>query len=58
MNVGIVGSGKIGAAAARLFAEAGHEVAVSNSREPASLASLVEEIGFAPVDTGSLSDGR
>jgi 8-hydroxy-5-deazaflavin:NADPH oxidoreductase len=45
MNVGIVGSGKIGATAARLFAKAGHEVAVSNSRGPESLASLVEEIG-------------
>jgi predicted dinucleotide-binding enzyme len=44
MNVGIVGSGKIGATAARLFAKAGHEVAVSNSRGPESLASLVEEI--------------
>jgi predicted dinucleotide-binding enzyme len=45
MNVGIVGSGKIGATTARLFAKAGHEVAVSNSRGPESLASLVEEIG-------------
>jgi predicted dinucleotide-binding enzyme len=117
MGIGIVGSGKICATAARLFAEAGHEVAISNSRGPESLASmveevgppehaprpsrrqrtsarwcwrrspgssrrstrctskryarrggdgeakavvsrLIEEIGFAPVDTGSLSDGR
>jgi predicted dinucleotide-binding enzyme len=57
MNVGIVGSGNIGATAARLFADAGHEVAVSNSRGPESLVPLVEEIGFAPVDTGSLRDG-
>jgi predicted dinucleotide-binding enzyme len=35
----------IGASAARLFADTGHEVAISNSRGPESLASLVEEIG-------------
>jgi 8-hydroxy-5-deazaflavin:NADPH oxidoreductase len=45
MNIGIIGSGNIGATAARLFTEAGHKVAVSNSREPESLESLVEEIG-------------
>lgn len=45
MNIGIIGAGNIGANAARLFAEAGHEVAISNSRGPESLASLVEEIG-------------
>lgn len=45
MNIGIIGAGNIGANAARLFAEAGHEVAISNSRSPESLAALVEEIG-------------
>src|SRR6476620_6490742 len=45
MNVGIIGAGMIGATAARLFARAGHDVAVSNSRGPASLAALVTEIG-------------
>ncbi len=45
MNIGIIGAGNIGANAARLFADAGHEVAISNSRGPESLASLVEEIG-------------
>src|SRR5512135_271931 len=44
MRIGILGAGHIGATAARLFARAGHEVALSNSRGPASLASLVEEI--------------
>jgi len=44
MKIGILGAGHIGATAARLFARAGHEVALSNSRGPASLASLVEEI--------------
>src|SRR5918994_1246594 len=45
MGIGIVGSGKICATAARIFAEAGHEVTVSNSRGRESLASLVEEVG-------------
>jgi hypothetical protein len=45
MNIGIVGSGNIGATAARLFAEAGHEVAVSNSRGPETLEGLVADIG-------------
>lgn len=45
MNIDIIGSGNIGANTARLFAESGHEVAVSNSRGPESLQDLVDEIG-------------
>jgi predicted dinucleotide-binding enzyme len=45
MNIGIIGAGHIGGTAARLFAKAGHQVAVSNSRGPASLRSLAAEIG-------------
>ncbi|GCE23952.1 NADPH-dependent F420 reductase [Dictyobacter kobayashii] len=45
MNIGIIGSGNIGANAAKLFAKAGHKVAISNSKGPASLAGLVSEIG-------------
>ncbi|MBA4115320.1 MAG: NAD(P)-binding domain-containing protein [Rubrobacter sp.] len=45
MNIGIIGAGNIGANAARLFADARHRVAISNSRGPESLSSLVEEIG-------------
>ncbi|MGB3682878.1 MAG: NAD(P)-binding domain-containing protein [Rubrobacteraceae bacterium] len=45
MNIGIIGSGNIGANAAKLFARAGHAVAVSNSRGPESLQDLVDEIG-------------
>jgi predicted dinucleotide-binding enzyme len=45
MRIGIIGAGMIGATAARLFARAGHEVAVSNSRGPESLAALVADIG-------------
>lgn len=45
MKIGIIGAGMIGATAARLFATAGHDVALSNSRGPESLQSLVSEIG-------------
>ena len=47
MRIGIVGSGNIGGTAARLFARAGHEVAVSNRRGPESLRELVDSIGPA-----------
>lgn len=45
MRIGIIGSGRIGATAARLFVAAGHEVALSNSRGPESLRELVAELG-------------
>ncbi len=37
MKLGIIGAGSIGATAARLFAQAGHEIALSNSRGPETL---------------------
>ena len=45
MRIGIVGSGNIGANAARLFVRAGHEVALSNSRGGQGLEALVAELG-------------
>ena len=45
MNIGIIGSGNIGATAAGLFAKARHEVAISNSRGPQTVGELVGEIG-------------
>jgi predicted dinucleotide-binding enzyme len=45
MNIGIIGAGHIGANAARLFLEAGHVVAISNSRGPDTLRELVAELG-------------
>jgi predicted dinucleotide-binding enzyme len=45
MKIGIIGSGNIGANAARLFVRAGHEVALSNSRGGQSLEALVAELG-------------
>ena len=46
MHIGIIGAGHIGGALARLFVDAGHEVAVSNSRGPATLGAVVEELGL------------
>jgi predicted dinucleotide-binding enzyme len=45
MKIGIIGSGNIGANAARLFVRAGHEVALSNSRGGEGLETLVAELG-------------
>lgn len=45
MKIGVIGSGRIGANAALLFAKAGHQVAISNSRGPQSLTELIQQIG-------------
>ncbi len=45
MKIGIIGSGMIGGTLARLLPAAGHEVAISNSRAPESLADQVRRIG-------------
>ena len=45
MNIGIIGAGNIGATLARLFSEAGHDVALSNSRGPESLGTVVSDLG-------------
>jgi predicted dinucleotide-binding enzyme len=45
MKIGIVGAGQIGGTLATLFTRAGHEVALSNSRGPETLADKVAELG-------------
>jgi predicted dinucleotide-binding enzyme len=45
MRIGIIGAGRIGGNAARLFAKAGHDVLVSFSRDPQKLEALAAEIG-------------
>jgi predicted dinucleotide-binding enzyme len=42
---GLIGSGNIGSAIARLAVDAGHDVVLSNSRGPETLAGLVEGLG-------------
>ncbi len=45
MIIGFIGSGNIGSTLARLAVGAGHEVVMSNSRGPETLADLVAELG-------------
>jgi len=45
MKIGIIGSGNVGRTIAAHFVAGGHEVAISNSRGPASLEDVVAEIG-------------
>lgn len=44
-TVGIIGSGSLGSSIARLAVEAGHQVVLSNSRGPETLANLTAELG-------------
>jgi 8-hydroxy-5-deazaflavin:NADPH oxidoreductase len=60
MKLGIIGAGRIGGTAARLFARAGHEVVLSNSRGPASLEDLVatinREVGGSRVGAATAAE--
>ena len=44
-RVGIIGAGRIGKTMAQIASRAGRPVVISNSRGPASLVSVVEELG-------------
>ncbi len=44
-TIGLIGAGHIGSTVARLAVEAGHDVVLSNSRGPETLADLVDELG-------------
>jgi predicted dinucleotide-binding enzyme len=44
-TIGLIGAGNIGSQVARLAVAAGHDVVVSNSRGPETLAGLVAELG-------------
>jgi len=45
MKIAMIGAGRMGQALTPLFAQAGHEVRISNSRGPESLVGLVENLG-------------
>jgi predicted dinucleotide-binding enzyme len=49
MKIGIIGAGQIGGTLTRRLRELGHEVAVSNSRSPETLADLAAETGATAV---------
>ena len=58
---GFIGSGNIGSTVARLAIAAGHDVVMSNSRGPETLAALVDELGpharaSTPSEAASGSD--
>jgi hypothetical protein len=44
-TIGLIGSGHIGSTVARLAVDAGHDVVLSNSRGPETLADLAAELG-------------
>ena len=51
-TIGLIGAGHIGSQVARLAVKAGHDVVISNSRGPDTLADLVKELGpHARADT-------
>src|ERR1019366_5128558 len=59
MRVGIVGAGRIGGNAARLFAQAGHDVMVSFSRDPDKLERFAATIGAtvgSPTEAARFGD--
>jgi hypothetical protein len=54
-RVGIIGAGRIGKTMAQLASRAGRPVVISNSRGPASLSSIVQELG-GDVKAGTVHD--
>jgi predicted dinucleotide-binding enzyme len=50
MKIGIIGAGQIGSTLTRRLKALGHEVRVSNSRDPRTLASLAMETGAVAVE--------
>ncbi|HEY6679552.1 MAG TPA: NAD(P)-binding domain-containing protein, partial [Actinomycetota bacterium] len=47
MRIGIIGSGRMGSTLAEMWAGAGHQIAIANSRGPESLKELIERIGLS-----------
>ena len=58
MKIGIIGAGNIGAALTRRFRATGHDVAVANSRGPATLRDLASETGAHAVTVHEAVPGR
>ncbi len=54
-SIGIIGAGRIGKTMAQIANRAGRPVVISNSRGPASLASVVEELGGG-VTAGTVTE--
>ena len=58
MQIGIIGAGHIGGTLTRRFRALGYDVAVANSRGPATLADLAAETGAQPVTVAEAAKGR
>jgi predicted dinucleotide-binding enzyme len=58
LRIGIIGTGNIGGTLTRRLTALGHDVAVANSRGPASLADLVAETGATAVPVAEAARGR
>lgn len=58
MRIGIVGAGKIGGTLTRRLRGLGYDVTVANARDPASLASLVQETGATATRIGDVAKDR
>lgn len=56
MKIGIIGAGNIGATAAKLFVQAGHEIAVANSRGAETLRNLIESLGEERARAASIEE--
>jgi len=54
MTIGVIGAGRIGRAIARVVSNAGRQAVLSNSRGPASLATVVSQFG-ANVSAGTVA---
>jgi len=57
MKIGLIGAGHIGGALAHRLTALGHQVLVSNSRGPESLAAFASESGARAVDRGDAVRG-
>jgi hypothetical protein len=55
-TVGFIGSGNIGSTIARLAIEAGHQVVLSNSRGPETLADTAAPNGITAGSSRSIPD--
>ncbi|MBV8460316.1 MAG: NAD(P)-binding domain-containing protein [Candidatus Eremiobacteraeota bacterium] len=58
MKIGIIGAGNIGSALTHRLRAAGHDVAIANSRGPASLRDLASETGAQAVTVQEAVRGR
>jgi 8-hydroxy-5-deazaflavin:NADPH oxidoreductase len=54
MNIGIIGSGEMGRCLASKFVSLGHAVSMANSRGPASLREIAEDIGVHATTVGEV----